>query len=193
MVTEPPEIRERLEPACDGFSIDPMQWTVRSWPEGGHILEIDGFAMRCAIGRGGVKRDKHEGDGATPIGAWPLREGYFRPDRMPAPETRLTMTPLDPRAGWCDASSDPNYNRPVRLPYPASHEELWRDDEIYDVILVLGYNDDPVVAGKGSAIFLHLARGDFSPTAGCVAVQLEDMMKLLALAGPEIEIRVEES
>ncbi len=182
---------DRLEPACDGFSIAPMQWTVRAWPEGGHILEADGFAMRCAIGRSGVRADKREGDGATPVGRWPLREAFYRPDRMPQPETRLKMTPLDPQAGWCDAPGDANYNRPVRLPYPASHEELWRADTIYDVIVVMGYNDDPVVDGKGSAIFLHLSRSDYSPTAGCVAVQLEDMMKLLALAGPGTEILVE--
>ncbi len=168
-----------------------MQWTVRPWPEGGHILEVGDFAMRCAIGRGGVKTDKHEGDGATPVGRWPLREAFYRTDRLPAPETRLRMTPLDPRAGWCDAPDDPNYNRPVRLPYPASHEELWREDAIYDLIVVMGYNDDPPVSGKGSAIFLHLSRSDYGPTAGCVAVQLEDMVKLLALAGPEIEIAVE--
>lgn len=168
-----------------------MQWTVRAWPEGGHILEVDGFAMRCAIGRGGVKSDKREGDGATPVGRWPLREAFYRPDRMPQPETRLKMTALDPADGWCDAPGDPNYNRPVRLPYPASHEELWRADAIYDVIVVIGYNDDPPVSGKGSAIFLHLSRSDYSPTAGCVAVQLEDMMKLLALAGPETEIVIE--
>ena len=183
---------EPLELACDGFSITPMQWTVRSWPEGGHILEADGFAMRCAIGRGGVKRDKHEGDGATPVGRWPLREGFYRPDRMPVPETRLKMTALDPAAGWCDAPGDANYNKPVRSPYPASHEQLWRSDAIYDVIVVMGYNDDPVVDGRGSAIFLHLSRSDYSPTAGCVAVQLEDMMKLLALAGPETAIIVED-
>lgn len=183
---------ESLELPCDGFSIAPMQWTVRSWPPGGHILEVDGFAMRCAIGRGGVKTDKREGDGTTPVGRWLLREAFYRPDRMPAPETRLKTTALDPDAGWCDTPGDPNYNRPVRLPYKASHEELWRKDSIYDVIVVMGYNDDPVVDGKGSAIFLHLSRSDYSPTAGCVAVQLEDMMKLLALAGPETAILVED-
>jgi L,D-peptidoglycan transpeptidase YkuD (ErfK/YbiS/YcfS/YnhG family) len=193
MAAETPEKLEALEPACDGFSIAPMQWTVRAWPGGGHILEVDGFAMRCAIGRGGVKADKHEGDGATPIGVWPLREAFYRPDRLPMPETRLKMTPLDPHDGWCDAAGDPNYNKPVRLPYAASHEELWRSDAIYDVIVVMGYNDDPVVDGKGSAIFLHLARSDYSPTAGCVAVQLEDMMKLLVLAEPGTEILVEDA
>lgn len=184
---------ELFEPACDGFSIAPMQWTVRPWPGGGHILETGGFAMRCTIGRGGVRVDKREGDGATPIGIWPLREAFYRPDRMPLPETRLKMTPLDPQAGWCDAPGDLNYNKPVRLPYPASHEELWREDAIYDVIVVLGYNDDPVIDGKGSAIFLHLSRSDYSPTAGCIAVQMEDMMKLLALAGPETEVVVEDA
>lgn len=181
---------EAVELPCDGFSIAPMTWTVKPWSGGGHILEADGFAVRCAIGRGGMKPDKREGDGATPIGLWRLREGYYRPDRMPAPETRLKMTALRPDDGWCDAPGDPNYNRPVKLPYAASHEELWREDAIYDVIVVLGYNDDPVVAGKGSAIFLHLARGDYSPTAGCVAVSLEDMMQLLALASADTALRV---
>ncbi len=170
-----------------------MIWTVKPWSAGGYILEADGFAMRCAIGRGGVKHDKREGDGATPIGKWRLREAFYRPDRMPAPETRLKMTALKPDDGWCDAPGDPNYNRPVRLPYTASHEELWRKDDIYDVIVVLGYNDDPVIDGKGSAIFLHLARSDYSPTAGCVAVALEDMMKLLALAAPDLSLRVEDA
>ena len=88
---------------------------------------------------------------------------------MPQPDPGLKMTALAPGEGCCDAPGDPNYNRRVRLPYPASHEELWRADAIYDVIVVMGYNDDPPLAGKGSAIFLHLSRSDYSPTAGCIA------------------------
>lgn len=176
------------EEACDGFSIDPMILTVRPWTGGGFVLETSGFAMRCAIGRGGMIAKKREGDGGTPVGRWLLREAFYRPDRMPAPATRLKLRPLGPADGWCDAPGDPNYNRFVRLPYAASHEELWREDGIYDVIVVIGYNDDPPVAGLGSAIFLHISRADYSPTAGCVAVQMEDMMKLLALVGPETVI-----
>lgn len=178
------------EDACDGFSVPAMDLIVRPWAEGGHILEADGFAMRCAVGRAGLSAAKREGDGATPVGRWALREGFYRPDKMPAPETRLRMSALRPGDGWCDAPGDPNYNRPVRLPYPASHEEMWRKDDLYDVVIVMGYNDAPPVDGLGSAIFLHIARSDYAGTAGCVAVTLDDMMKLLALIGPETHIDV---
>lgn len=181
------------EDGCDGFSLAAMDLIVRPWPDGGHVLEAEGFAMRCAIGRGGLIADKREGDGGTPIGRWPLREVFYRPDRLPAPQTRLPIRALDPSDGWCDAPQDPSYNRRVRLPFAASHENLWRDDSVYDVIVVIGYNDDPVVAGKGSAIFLHLSRSDYEATAGCVAVALDDMMKLLAVIAPETHIIVQES
>lgn len=190
MAAEPLRPSAALDEPCDGFTVSPMDLTVRPWAEGGFILEADGFAMRCAVGRSGLTADKHEGDGGTPIGRWKLREGFYRPDRMPAPATRLAMRALKPSDGWCDAPGDPNYNRLVQLPYPASHEEMWRKDGLYDVVVVMGYNDDPPVSGRGSAIFLHLARSDYSPTAGCVAVPLDDMMKLLALVGPDTHIVV---
>ncbi|BCW87092.1 hypothetical protein sos41_02180 [Alphaproteobacteria bacterium SO-S41] len=190
MAAEPLRPSVTAEDACDGFSVESMDLTVRPWAEGGFILEANGFAMRCAVGRTGLTADKHEGDGGTPIGRWALREGFYRPDKMPAPQTRLPMQALKPSDGWCDAPGDPNYNKPVQLPYRASHEELWRKDDIYDVIVVMGYNDDPPTDGRGSAIFLHISRSDYSPTAGCVAVPLEEMMKLLALVGPETHIVV---
>ncbi|MDJ0981333.1 MAG: hypothetical protein QNI94_06905, partial [Kiloniellales bacterium] len=105
--------------------------------------------FRCALGPGGCRRDKREGDGATPIGSWPMRRVLFRPDRMAAPVTALPVAPLDPKDGWCDDPEDPLYNQPVTLPYGASHEVLWREDEIYDVIVILGHNDDPPVPGAG--------------------------------------------
>lgn len=94
---------------------------------------------------------------------------------MTPPETALKLTALAENDGWCDAPDDPNYNRPVKLPYAAS-QEMWRDDGLYDVVVVIGYNDDPVVAGKGSAIFLHICRADYGPTAGCVAIPLAEML-----------------
>jgi L,D-peptidoglycan transpeptidase YkuD (ErfK/YbiS/YcfS/YnhG family) len=84
--------------------------------------------------------------------------------------------------GWCDAPADPQYNRLVQLPYPASAESLWRSDHLYDIIAVLGYNDDPVVPGRGSAIFLHVARANYGPTAGCVAFAKENLIEILARA-----------
>ncbi|MCA6298304.1 MAG: L,D-transpeptidase family protein [Phenylobacterium sp.] len=149
-------------------------------------LDIDGRRVRCALGRAGVRpaADKREGDGASPLGVWPIRRVLYRPDREPAPGTRLPVAALTPQDGWCDAPEDPAYNRPVRLPYPASAEELWREDRVYDLFVILGHNDDPPVSPMGSAIFLHLIQPDGSPTAGCVAIQREDMLDLLARAQP---------
>ena len=140
-------------------------------------------AMRCALGRGGVRPDKREGDGATPIGCFPLRRVLFRADRLSRPASGLPVSPLDPRDGWCDDPQDPLYNRPVRLPYAGRHERLWRQDEVYDVIVFLGHNDAPVVPGRGSAVFLHVARPDFTPTEGCVALTREDLLSVVAQAG----------
>ncbi len=139
---------------------------------------------RCALGPAGIVAEKREGDGATPAGRFPLRRVLYRPDRMDAPETGLPAAALRPEDGWCDAPGDPNYNKPVSLPYPASHERLWRDDGVYDIIVILGHNDDPPIPGRGSAIFLHVARPGYTDTEGCVALALEDLTALLASCGP---------
>src|SRR2546421_6487880 len=154
-----------------------------SWPGG---------EARAVCGRGGVRTDKREGDGASPEGAFPLLYGFYRPDRIARPESGLTMTALQPDDGWVDDPGDPNYNRLVKLPYMASHEEMWLNDGLYDLVVVIGYNTDPVVAGRGSAIFLHVARPDFSPTAGCIAIARDALAALLGLLGPgsTITIRV---
>lgn len=138
----------------------------------------------CALGRGGVRPDKREGDGATPTGRFPLRRVLYRPDRGPAPATVLPCAAIDPGDGWCDDPADPAYNRPVRLPHPARHERMWRDDALYDLVIVIGHNDDPPVAGLGSAVFVHLARPDWGPTEGCVALARADLLELLAMAAP---------
>ena len=139
---------------------------------------------RCALGRGGVAAmgTKREGDGATPAGLWPMRRLFYRADRMATPATRLPVTALTPTDGWCDAPGDAAYNQLVQHPYPASAEHLWREDEVYDLIVVLGFNDAPVVAGRGSAIFLHVARPDYSPTDGCVALDRADLLVCLEKA-----------
>ena len=149
-------------------------------------LSLGTRRVRCALGKSGVTpaAAKREGDGASPAGTWAIRELLFRPDRGAAPDTRLAARPIGPDDGWCDAPDDAAYNRPVKTPFAASHEALWREDGLYDRVIVLGYNDDPPVAGKGSAIFLHIAREGYAPTEGCVAVSPADMDALLALARP---------
>jgi L,D-peptidoglycan transpeptidase YkuD (ErfK/YbiS/YcfS/YnhG family) len=145
-----------------------------------------GHQARAALGRGGTMAAavKTEGDGASPVGVWPLRLVLYRPDKGPPPITALPIAPIAVDDGWCDDPADPRYNLPVTLPYPASAERMWRDDAVYDLVVVLGHNDDPVVSGAGSAIFLHLAREDFRPTEGCVAVARADLEALLAVAKP---------
>ncbi|MBM3488355.1 MAG: hypothetical protein FJX67_17275 [Alphaproteobacteria bacterium] len=144
--------------------------------------------FRAAIGRAGIAPDKREGDGATPIGSFPIRNGFWRADRLARPATAIALAAIDPADGWCDDPGDPTYNRAVRLPYAGRHERLWRADGLYDLVLVLGYNDDPVVAGRGSAIFLHCAAADFGPTEGCVALALDDLR--VVIAGWRAEDRV---
>lgn len=144
-------------------------------------LRFGDLSMRCALGRSGCKpaADKREGDGATPLGRWALRRLYYRPDRLAKPACALPIVALTPAMGWCDDPTHPDYNRPVALPFAASHETLWREDHVYDLIVELGHNDAPPVPGLGSAIFLHLARPDYAPTEGCVAIALNDMQALL--------------
>jgi L,D-peptidoglycan transpeptidase YkuD (ErfK/YbiS/YcfS/YnhG family) len=156
----------------------------------GYLRLPEGTRLRCAVGRGGVVDDKREGDGGTPRGAWPLRHVLWRPDRVARPVTSLPALPLVPWDGWCDAPGDVNYNRHVPLPYPASSERLWREDAVYDVIAVLGYNDAPVVDGRGSAIFMHVARDGYTPTEGCVALALPDLLAVLARCGADEVVRV---
>jgi L,D-peptidoglycan transpeptidase YkuD (ErfK/YbiS/YcfS/YnhG family) len=186
MTVQPP-----FEDACDGFTPGCLDLTVRRGPGNTWLLGIDGREIRCAVGRSGVTADKREGDGATPIGRHALREAFYRADRIAPPQTSLKLTAMARDNGWCDDPADPNYNRPVKLPYPASHEEMWRDDHVYDLVVVIGYNDAPPVAGRGSAIFLHLCRDDFAPTAGCVAIPLAGMLQILPRLTPETAITVE--
>lgn len=153
-------------------------------------LRWPGGERRCALGRGGVRVDKREGDGATPAGSFPFRRVYWRADRLERPRTRLPAEPIGRDLGWCDDPNDPAYNRPVRLPYPASHETMWRQDGLYDLVAVIGHNDAPPVPGMGSACFLHLARPDYAPTAGCVALDLPDLLGLLEAVGPGDLIRI---
>ena len=155
-------------------------------------LIFSGRELRCALGRSGVVAGaiKREGDGATPAGVWPLRRLFWRADRRPAPVCRLETRVIAPDDGWCDSPADPAYNTLVRLPYAASAERLWRDDTLYDLVVALGYNDDPVSPGAGSAIFLHLARPGYEATEGCVALANEDLQVFLRAVRPGDAIRV---
>lgn len=148
------------------------------------------LVVPCALGRSSITHAKREGDGASPVGRFRLLQGFYRADRGSRPRSGLRLTPIRPQDGWCDDPGDRSYNRPVRLPYPARHEAMWRDDGLYDVVLDLDWNRGPIRKGRGSAIFLHLAKPGFAPTEGCVAVEPRMMARLLAQIGPRTRLEI---
>ena len=152
----------------------------------GQLLTAAGMVFRVALGRGGVRADKQEGDGATPVGLLPLRRVLYRADRVRAPDCVVPTEPVAPADAWCDDTDRVNYNQMIRLPHDGHYEELWRQDGLYDLVGVLGWNDSPVQRGRGSAIFLHVARSDYAPTEGCIALALDDLRQLLAREMTEV-------
>lgn len=163
--------------------------TVRSRSQGSTAAQLDiGRRLRCSIGRSGRIARKREGDGGTPIGTWRLVEVLYRADRVRRPVSALRTRPLRRADGWCDAIGDRNYNRAVRHPYPASAERLWRDDHVYDIIVVTSHNRRPRVQGNGSAVFVHLAREGYAATEGCVALSARDLRLMLASAGRQTRL-----
>lgn len=140
-----------------------------------------GKQYRCALGKSGFSKDPREGDNATPVGSFLMRKVFYRPDKFErAPVTVLPVIALTPADGWSDDVSLPDYNTFVKLPYVGSHEELWRTDDVYDLIIPLGFNDDPPISGVGSAIFMHVARENYTPTRGCIALSRGDLLEILA-------------
>ncbi|KZL19627.1 L,D-transpeptidase catalytic domain [Pseudovibrio axinellae] len=147
-------------------------------------LTLGAVTYACSLGRSGLTHTKQEGDGATPIGRFELLNVYYRADRGSCPVTYLPVSPLSPHDGWCDSQEETLYNRPVDLPFTPSHEKMWRDDRLYDIVVVLDYNMYPSIKGEGSAIFFHVAREGFLPTEGCVAVYPEVMHQILEEMAP---------
>lgn len=163
--------------------LSPSIVTVRRKP-GAHsrgLLSVGGGSVvfHVALGKGGISAFKREGDGATPRAAMAVLHGYWRSDKGPRPDTALPMQPIRHDAGWCDAPWHAAYNCPVRLPFPASAETMRRTDDLYDIVLVLDWNIGSRQAGRGSAIFMHLARPGYLPTEGCIALTRRDMLRLL--------------
>ncbi|MHC1547473.1 L,D-transpeptidase family protein [Phyllobacterium sp. K27] len=163
-------------------------------PRPGHksqgLLIAGAIVLRCALGKGGITTRKREGDGGTPLGRLRLLYGFKRPDKRVRSTPLLRLNPLKKNDGWCEVSNDRNYNRKVRIPYNASHETMWRKDDLYDICIVLDWNIRPRRRSGGSAIFLHLARPGYTPTEGCIALSRADMNRLLPLLSNKTVIRV---
>lgn len=166
--------------------------TIEATPPDGRasvgLARLGLLTVPCALGRSGISAAKVEGDGCTPAGRFPVRRLLYRPDRIRDFAAHVPVQPISPSDGWCDDPHDAAYNRLVMRPYPASHEALWREDALYDLVLVIGHNDAPVIPGQGSAVFLHIAQPDYAPTEGCVAFARADFIALLGGIEPSTEI-----
>lgn len=146
--------------------------------------------FKCSIGLNGTSKNKREGDKKTPSGLFPLRMVMFRSDRIKNVVTSLNTFEMLPDDGWCDDPYDKNYNRHIKLPFSNSHEKLWREDSLYNIIIVIGFNDNPIIPYKGSAIFLHCTNKLYKPTDGCVALIENDIIKILSLINLETKIQI---
>lgn len=142
----------------------------------------------CALGRSGRVARKREGDGGTPSGRFRLLQVRYRADQVRRPRCGIGIGRIRHDDGWCDATSDRNYNRSVKWPYPASCEEMWRADGLYDLVIVIDYNIRPRRRGAGSAIFMHVARPGWRPTEGCVALERRHLERLMPLIGPQTRL-----
>jgi L,D-peptidoglycan transpeptidase YkuD (ErfK/YbiS/YcfS/YnhG family) len=149
------------------------------------------LALPVALGRGGIKANKREGDGATPRGTFRLKRLWWRDGRHPRPPTLLPVRHIAPDDGWCEDPSDRHYNQRIKIPPRSKADRLARKDNLYDFIVELDHNTRPRIAGRGSAVFIHVARPRFAPTAGCVALDMNALRRLLARLGPRTKIVVE--
>jgi L,D-peptidoglycan transpeptidase YkuD (ErfK/YbiS/YcfS/YnhG family) len=156
-----------------------------------HELTFLGQTYHCAIGANGFTATPKEGDKATPLGSFFLRECWYRADRISPPVTSLPLRIITQEDGWCDDPKSSEYNTNIKRPSPFSHEELWREDHTYDIMIPIGFNDNTIVPGLGSAIMFHIAKPEFTPTLGCVAVSLPDMLKILRDITTESKIVIE--
>ena len=157
------------------------------------VLTYGDETFRCALGRGGISTVKKEGDGATPTGLYPLLRLYWRTDKVASIHSDLPRQTISADDGWCDDPKHPSYNRAVKLPFGASHEKMWRDDDLYDLVIEIGHNNNPVIPGAGSAVFIHVATPDYAPTEGCIALAKNDLRTLLPKWSTETKIEIFET
>jgi L,D-peptidoglycan transpeptidase YkuD (ErfK/YbiS/YcfS/YnhG family) len=142
-------------------------------------LLFKNLKFRCSLGKNGVTKNKVEGDKCTPSGIYKLKQVFYRADRIKKITTNLKKIKIKKNMGWCDDSSSKKYNHLIKIPNKFSHEKLYRKDHIYDIIVVLNYNMNPVIKKKGSAIFVHIAKKNYSKTLGCIGLKKNDLLEIL--------------
>jgi L,D-peptidoglycan transpeptidase YkuD (ErfK/YbiS/YcfS/YnhG family) len=155
----------------------------------GH-LQYKNLKFRCALGKAGIKRKGKEGDNITPRGTFKITKIYYRPDKIKNIKTSVRKIKIKKNMGWCDDPKSKNYNKQIKLPSKFSHEKLYRKDDVYDLFLVLDYNTNPVIKNKGSAIFLHITKGSYKKTKGCIALKRGDLIQLVFKIRKKTKIKI---
>ena len=153
-------------------------------------LKYKDFKFKCALGKAGIGEKKREGDNVTPTGTFKIVKIYYRSDRVKKISSKLRLIEITKNMGWCDDPNSKNYNKLINLPSKFSHEKLFKKNNIYNVIVVLNYNMKPVIKNKGSAIFIHIAKKNYQPTQGCIALKKNDLLKLLSKIRKNIKIKI---
>jgi L,D-peptidoglycan transpeptidase YkuD (ErfK/YbiS/YcfS/YnhG family) len=153
-------------------------------------LKYKNLKFRCSLGKAGIGIKKKEGDNLTPKGKFKLIQVFYRADRIKKIKTDLPKKTIASNMGWCDDSRSNNYNRLIKLPFNFSYEKLYRKDNIYDLVVLISYNTKPIIRNKGSAIFIHISRRNFSPTKGCVALKKDNLLQLLSKVKKNTKIKI---
>ena len=153
------------------------------------FLYFQKYKLRCSIGKRGISIKKKEGDKRTPKGEFKLRYILYRKDRVFDLQTTLKKIKIDKKMGWCDDPKSSYYNKIIKYPFKYRSEKLWRKDNIYDIIIIIDYNLNPVIKNKGSAIFLHIAKRNYQPTDGCIAVSKKNIKLLLSKINKKTKIK----
>jgi L,D-peptidoglycan transpeptidase YkuD (ErfK/YbiS/YcfS/YnhG family) len=153
-------------------------------------LEYKNFKFRCALGKAGIKTKIHEGDNITPKGTYKILNIYYRKDRIKKIKSLIKKIKINKEMGWCDDTNSKYYNKKIKLPSKLHHENLYRKDNIYDIVCVINYNINPTLKNKGSAIFLHVTKRKYQRTKGCIALKKNHLIKLLSLIKKNTKIKI---
>ena len=153
------------------------------------LLLYKGYKFKCCIGQSGIKKNKKEGDKATPKGIFSFGKLYYRSDRIKKLNTNLSCKKIKKHMGWCHDSKNKEYNREVNIRRNKKSENLFRRDHKYDAFIVINYNMKPIIKNRGSAIFLHLTK-NFKPTAGCIAISCNNFLKLIKIINNKTKIKI---
>ena len=155
------------------------------------FLYLGKYKLRCAIGKRGITCKKKEGDQKTPDGDFRFKSIFYRKDRINNLKTSMMKKIIKKNMGWCDDSSSKYYNKLIRFPFKKSAEKMWLKDRIYDILIIIDYNLKPVIKNKGSAIFLHIAKKNYSPTKGCIAINKKDILFLISKINNKTKIMID--